>query len=67
MLTDVEELTYKEVADALGISVNLVMARLLRARKTLRTELAAYINKREDSRDEERTRNLLPFASRARG
>lgn len=62
LLSDVEELTYKEVADVLSISVSSVMARLSSARKRLRTELAGYATRH----DEAGKRNLLQFAGRTR-
>jgi RNA polymerase sigma-70 factor (ECF subfamily) len=40
VLCDVEELTYKEAADAIGIPVGTVMSRLHRARARFRAELA---------------------------
>jgi RNA polymerase sigma-70 factor, ECF subfamily len=40
VLCDVEELTYKEIADALSIPLGTVMSRLYRGRALLRTELA---------------------------
>ena len=39
-LADVEELTYKEIAEALGIPMGTVMSRLNRGRRLLRQELA---------------------------
>lgn len=39
VLCDVEELTYKEIADALAIPVGTVMSRLHRGRASLRSEL----------------------------
>jgi len=39
LLCDVEELTYKEAADALGIPLGTVMSRLHRGRALLRSEL----------------------------
>lgn len=63
VLSDVEELTYKEVADVLGIPVSRVMARLLQARKRLRAELAGFAS----SGVEAGRRNLLLFADRIRG
>jgi len=41
MLSDVEELTYKEIANALAIPLGTVMSRLHRGRALLRSELGA--------------------------
>lgn len=40
LLCDVEELTYREASEAMGIPIGTVMSRLHRARALLRTELA---------------------------
>jgi RNA polymerase sigma-70 factor, ECF subfamily len=44
VLADVEQFSYKEIAGILEIPLGTVMSRLHRARKLLRTELAAYAN-----------------------
>lgn len=42
VLSDVEEFSYKEVAEFLGVPIGTVMSRLFRGRKLLRQELTAY-------------------------
>lgn len=44
ILSDVEDMTYKEIAEALSIPTGTVMSRLHRGRRLLRAELAAYAN-----------------------
>ncbi len=44
VLSDVEELSYKEVAQVLHVPIGTVMSRLNRGRKLLRAELAVYAN-----------------------
>ncbi len=44
VLADVEDMAYREIADALAIPVGTVMSRLSRGRKLLRAELASYAN-----------------------
>ena len=44
VLADVEELSYREIADVLEIPLGTVMSRLHRGRKLLRMELVNYAN-----------------------
>lgn len=44
VLSDVEDMAYKEIAEALSIPVGTVMSRLSRGRKMLRVKLATYAN-----------------------
>jgi len=44
LLSDVQEFSYKEIAEMLGIPVGTVMSRLSRGRKQLRVKLASYAN-----------------------
>jgi RNA polymerase sigma-70 factor (ECF subfamily) len=44
ILSDVEDMTYKEIAEALAVPTGTVMSRLHRGRRLLRAELAAYAN-----------------------
>ena len=46
VLSDIEDMTYKEIAKTLGVPIGTVMSRLHRARKMMRAELASYANSR---------------------
>ena len=43
LLADVEEFTYREIADIMGCPIGTVMSRLYRARHLLRTTLQAVL------------------------
>jgi RNA polymerase sigma-70 factor, ECF subfamily len=49
VLADVEELSYKEIAEVLGCPIGTVMSRLHRARRTLRAKLLDYAHERGDA------------------
>jgi RNA polymerase sigma-70 factor (ECF subfamily) len=46
LLSDIEDMTYKEIAKTLGVPIGTVMSRLHRGRKMMRAELASYANSR---------------------
>ena len=46
LLSDIEDMTYKEIAETLGVPIGTVMSRLHRGRKMMRAELASYANSR---------------------
>lgn len=47
LLTDIEEMTYNQTAEVLGITISVLMMRLKRARKQLRDELRAGVSRRD--------------------
>lgn len=49
LLSDIEDMTYKEIAETLGVPIGTVMSRLHRGRKLMRAELASYANSRDSS------------------
>lgn len=46
LLSDVEDMSYKEIAETLAVPVGTVMSRLHRGRKLMRAELASYARSR---------------------
>jgi RNA polymerase sigma-70 factor (ECF subfamily) len=46
LLSDVEDMTYKEIAETLRVPIGTVMSRLHRGRKLMRAQLASYANVR---------------------
>jgi RNA polymerase sigma-70 factor, ECF subfamily len=50
LLCDVDELTYREIADALAIPIGTVMSRLHRGRSLLRSELGVSVRESGDRR-----------------
>ncbi len=58
VLADVEDMTYKEIAEALSIPTGTVMSRLHRGRRLLRAELAGYAGTRGIGATEERPSHL---------
>jgi RNA polymerase sigma-70 factor (ECF subfamily) len=50
VLRDVEELSYEEIADVLGINIGTVKSRILRGREALRKEMATRMGEETSSR-----------------
>ena len=66
ILSDVEDMTYKEIAEALSIPTGTVMSRLHRGRRLLRAELAVYANTLGIGRTS-RTKSHLRLAEKQEG
>jgi RNA polymerase sigma-70 factor, ECF subfamily len=45
LLSDVEEMTYKEIGETLGIPIGTVMSRLSRARRAMRAQLGTKVQR----------------------
>ncbi|MGI9107866.1 MAG: sigma-70 family RNA polymerase sigma factor [Pyrinomonadaceae bacterium] len=58
ILSDVENMAYKEIAEALSVPVGTVMSRLSRGRKLLRATLATYANAHGIGRRNEKAASL---------
>ena len=67
ILSDVEDLTYKEIAEALSIPTGTVMSRLHRGRRLLRAELAAYANARGIGAPTDEKQSHLRLTSKQEG
>jgi RNA polymerase sigma-70 factor (ECF subfamily) len=61
LLSDVQEMTYREIAGLLSIPVGTVMSRLHRGRKILRAELAEYANRMGIGRSAKNGSEAAPF------
>src|ERR1041385_487123 len=66
ILSDVEDMTYKEIAEALSIPTGTVMSRLHRGRRLLRAEVAVYANTLGIGRTS-RTKSPLRLAEKQEG
>jgi len=66
ILSDVEDMTYKEIAEGLSIPTGTVMSRLHRGRRLLRAELAAYANSLGIGKTAE-TKSSLQLAEKQEG
>jgi len=61
LLSDVQEMTYREIAGLLSIPVGTVMSRLHRGRRILRAELAEYANRMGIGRSAKNGSEAAPF------
>lgn len=64
MLVDVEELSYKDAADVMGVPIGTVMSRLSRARQRLREELRPVAQTYGIGNSDERQQQQLPGRKR---
>jgi RNA polymerase sigma-70 factor (ECF subfamily) len=68
VLSDVEGMSYKEIADVMGTPIGTVMSRLYRGRRLMRRRLAKSLGLEEAGEDDEAGGEVLSlFGTRAKG
>jgi len=64
LLADVEELSYREIAQTLDIPIGTVMSRLHRARRSMQTKLSHHAVEMGLAHDEDRSNNVIAMNDR---
>ena len=61
VMSDVEGMSYKEIADVMGTPIGTVMSRLYRGRRLMRRRLASALGLHEAGQDDEAGGDVVPL------